>query len=132
MSNYVIGHWNRAKASIGGALSLLRDEYYADSVSLAYYAILHAAKAALQLYGVSTESHSGVHRMFALHLIRPEIVEPEWGDDIRQSADRRLLSNYDVTTTFDETDARESCERAQAVLDRIRILLGDALPAEDE
>jgi uncharacterized protein (UPF0332 family)/predicted nucleotidyltransferase len=132
MSNYVIGHWNRAKASIGGALSLLRDEYYADSVSLAYYAILHAAKAALQFYGVSTESHSGVHRMFALHLIRPGIVEPEWGDDIRQSADRRLLSNYDVTTTFDETDARESCERAQAFLDRIRILLGDALPAEDE
>ena len=95
MSNYVIGHWNRAKASIGGALSLLRDEYYADSVSLAYYAILHAAKAALQIYGVSTESHSGVHRMFALHLVRPGIVEPEWGDDIRQA----LISACSQITT---------------------------------
>ena len=39
----------------------LRDGYYADSVSLAYYAILHAAKASLQLHiGREPICHSGL------------------------------------------------------------------------
>ena len=36
--------------SMGAARSCLRDGYYANSVSLAYYVILHAAKASLQLH----------------------------------------------------------------------------------
>ncbi len=52
----VLGEWKRAAESLGAAESCRRDGYYADSVSRAYYAILHAAKAALYLQGISAES----------------------------------------------------------------------------
>lgn len=45
----VIGEWRRAAEALGAAQSCRRDGFYADAVSRAYYAILHAAKAALQL-----------------------------------------------------------------------------------
>ena len=48
-----IAEWRRATESLGAARSCQRDGYYADSISRAYYAILHAAKAALHLHDVS-------------------------------------------------------------------------------
>ena len=41
----------------------LHGGFYADGVSRAYYAILHAAKAALQLRDVTAESHAAVKRL---------------------------------------------------------------------
>ena len=127
MNPYVIAEWDRAQDSLGIALIGLRDGYYANSISLSYYAILHAAKAALHLYGISAESHSAARRLFGLHLVNPGLIESQWGREIGDSADLRISADYDTMMKFDEADARESCERAQAFLDRIQVLLGDAI-----
>ena len=127
----VVAEWRRATESMGAARSCLRDGYYADSVSLAYYAILHAAKASLQLHGVMAESHTGVRAMFGLHIVRTGLVEREWAAALADSADERTVSDYDAETQFDEQDAREACERADAFLDRIRPLLTSSIPPED-
>ena len=126
-----IAEWRRAVESMGAASSCQRDGYYADAVSRAYYAILHAAKAILQIHGVTAESHTGVRSMFGLHIVKAGLVEPEWGAEIGRSEDRRNVSDYDVSVGFDEQDAREACERAQAFLDRIRPLLTSSIPPQD-
>ena len=126
-----IAEWRRATESMGAARSCQRDGYYADSVSRAYYAILHAAKAALHLHGVTAESHSGVRGMFGLHLVKTGLIEPEWGAEIGRSEGKRNASDYDAETEFDETDAREACDRANAFLDRIRPLLTTSIPPAD-
>lgn len=59
----VIGEWRRATETLGAAYSCRQDGFYADAVSQAYYAILHAAKAALQLQGIAAESHAAVKRL---------------------------------------------------------------------
>ena len=74
----VIAEWRRAAESLGAARSCHRDGYYADTVSLAHYAILHSAKASLQFHGITAESHPGVRRMFGQHLVKTGLVEPEW------------------------------------------------------
>ena len=107
-----------------------RDGYYADSISRAYYAILHAAKAALHLHEVTAESHSGVRSMFGLHIVNTGLVEPEWGAEIGRSEGRRNASDYDAMLHFDEQDAREASDRAAAFLDRIRPLLTGSIPPE--
>ena len=99
----VIAEWRRATESMGAARSCQRDGYYADSVSRAYYAILHAAKAALQLHDVDAESHTGVKRMFGLHIVKTGLIEPEWSAEIGRSEDRRIASDYDAMLHFDET-----------------------------
>ena len=126
----VVAEWRRAMESMGAARSCLRDGFYADSVSRAYYAILHAAKASLQLHGVTAESHTGVRRMFGLHIVRTGLVESDWAAALADSADERISSDYDAATQFDEADARDACERAEAFLNRIRSLLAPSIPSE--
>ena len=127
----VIAEWRRATESMGAARSCQRDGYYADSVSRAYYAILHAAKAALQLHDVDAESHTGVKRMFGLHIVKTGLIEPEWSAEIGRSEGRRIASDYDAMLHFDEQDAREACDRADAFLNRIHPLLTSSIPPED-
>ena len=126
-----IAEWRRAVESMGAARSCQRDGYHADSVSRAYYAILHAAKAALELHDVTAESHAGVRRMFGLHLVKTGLVEPEWASAIGDSADERVASDYDASLEFDEQDAREASNRAAAFLNRIRPLLTRSIPPQD-
>ena len=119
----VLGEWKRAAEGLGAAESCRRDGYYADSVSRAYYAILHAAKAALYLRGITAESHAAVKRLFGLHLIQTGLIEAEWGSFAGESLDLRLTADYDVETPFSEMDAREEYSRARSFLVRIRVLL---------
>ena len=70
--NMVMAEWSRAREALRAAETLTRNRCYADGISRAYYAILHAAKAALQVHNVAAESHAAVRRMFGLHLIAQE------------------------------------------------------------
>ena len=86
----VLAEWRRATQSLGAAQSCRRDGFYADSMSRTYYAILHAAKAALQLRDVAAESHAALKRLFGLHLNQTGLVEPEWGVYIGIGLDAQL------------------------------------------
>jgi uncharacterized protein (UPF0332 family) len=68
--NMVLAEWNRSRESLRAAQTLTRDGLYADAISRAYYAILHAAKAALHVHDIVAESHPAVRRMFGLHLVK--------------------------------------------------------------
>lgn len=70
----VLAEWKRSIECLGAAGSCHRDGFYADSVSRAYYAVLHAAKAALSLQGIDAESHAAVKRLFDHLHHRPERV----------------------------------------------------------
>ena len=83
----VLAEWKRATDGLGAAQSCRRDGFHADAVSRAYYAILHAAKAALQVHGVTAESHAAVKRLFGLHLVRTGEIEAEWGTFAGESLD---------------------------------------------
>ena len=92
-------------------------------MSRAYYAILHAAKAALLTHGVAAESHSGVKRMFGKHLVRAGHVEGRWAEYLTKSADDRLTADYDSGVCFAADEARLECERAREFAERIRAYL---------
>jgi uncharacterized protein len=128
----VLAEWRRATGSLGAAASCRRDGFYADSVSRAYYAMLHAAKAALQICDIAAESHAAVKRLFGLHLIVPGLIEGEWGSVFGESSDSRLAAEYDVESEFCILDAAEECDRARAFMMRIReLLLASGLTAEE-
>ncbi len=96
------------------------------------YAILHAAKAALQVHGVSAESHAAVKRLFGLHVLQAGLVETEWGTYLGESSEARLTADYDVEAHLSEEDAAEETERARAFLLRMRkLLLANGLTIEE-
>jgi uncharacterized protein len=118
--NLVLAEWLRAYASLQAAENLTRDGLYADAISRAYYAILHAAKAGLHVHDVAAESHPAVRRLFGLHLIKSEEIEPQWSAYLTASLDDRLAADYDVETEFSRKEATTECVRAREFLKRIK------------
>ena len=118
--NMVVAEWSRFREALRAAETLPRDRCYADAISRAYYAILHAAKAALYVHDVAAESHAAVRRMFGLHLVRPGAIEAEWSAYLVESLDDRLAADYDVETSFSKEEARGECRRSREFLSRVK------------
>lgn len=127
-----LAEWKRAVSSLRAAQVLLQEELYADSISRSYYAVFHAAKAALQIHDINAESHEAVKRLFGLHLIKPGYIESEWSEYLSEGRDERLAADYDVVLNFNEQKAMEEYNRAKEFLLRIkRYLLENGSPEEE-
>src|SRR6266851_4811317 len=101
--------WQRASQALGAAEVLREAGYPADALSRAYYATLHAAKAALAVPEVLTTSHAAVRRMFGLHLIQTGAIESAWASHLAESLDDRLAADYDVEAQVTMAEATEAC-----------------------
>lgn len=131
------GEWRRAEECLGAATLCLDHGFYADAVSRAYYAVLHATKAALA-YVTATdveaagdilpETHEGVTNRFGLRLVRPGHIERMWATILGQLNQLRFSADYDVMTIISETVSREAAGRSASSLERIRSLLRGDVP----
>lgn len=116
----VLAEWQRALGALRASEVLTREECFDDAVSRTYYAVLHAAKAALYVHDVAAESHAGVRRMFGLHLIKTGEVEKEWAVHLGESLDDRLAADYDPEVAFSQKDARRECRQTRRFVRRLR------------
>jgi hypothetical protein len=116
----VLSEWRRARQTLRAAQLLSAGECPEDAVSRAYYAVLHATKAALAVHDIAATSHAGARRMFGLHLVRTGEVEAEWASWLGESADDRLAADYDSSVSVSDEEAREDVRRARRFLNRIR------------
>ena len=73
----VLGEWTRSRRTLLAAELLAREGYPEDAIARSYYAILHAAKAALFIHDIAAGSHAGVRRLFGKHLILSGAIERE-------------------------------------------------------
>ena len=89
----VIGEWRRSKESLGAADTLACSGYASDAVSRAYYAIMHAARAALFVHGVATTSHAATRRMFGTQLVGRGEIESAWASELAEGLDERLAAD---------------------------------------
>ena len=127
--------WQRARECLGAARLCFDHGFFADAISRSYYAVLHAAKAALA-YVIATDAeaaedvlpqtHEGVTNRFGLRLVKSGYVERAWAAYLGQLSQLRFSADYDVMTTFSETECREAVERSASFLNRIQALLGGA------
>ena len=118
--------WKRSERALGAAELLLQAGYYEDAISRAYYAVLHAAKAALLARDTAAESHTAVRRLFGKELVQQGVVEKEWAIILAQQQDERTLDDYDVELTLPRELAEHRVEDAQRFQDRIRSFLDSA------
>jgi uncharacterized protein (UPF0332 family) len=59
------GYLEKSKKKLEVAKRLSAEGFYEDAISRAYYAIFHAAQAALLIEGAKAETHQGVVRLLA-------------------------------------------------------------------
>ena len=128
----VIAEWRRGRQSLRASELLMQSGYREDAVSRAYYAILHAAKAALFVHDVAVASHASVRRMFGLHLVRTGEIEREWAHCLAGVSDDRLTADYNVHTRFTSEETRYECRQAREFMERVeRDLLDNGLTDEE-
>ena len=110
----------------------MQSNYHEDAVSRAYYAVLHAARAALFVHDVAAASHASVRRMFGLHLVRTGEIEREWARRLAGVSDGRLAADYNVHMRFTNEEARYEFRQARDFVKRIeRYLLDSGLTGEE-
>ena len=128
----LLAEWRRSVRSLAAARLLAREGYAEDAVSRTYYAILHAAKAALLVHDVTVDSHAALRRLFGEHLVRGGRIEREWAVHLRVGLEDRLAADDDAVHVVAVGDALQEVERAEAFVARIRsYLLDNALTESD-
>lgn len=103
------------------AAGILRDSgVHFKSVASSYYAVYHAAKAALLLKGVVPQSHEGLERMFGLYYVKPKDIEVDIGRIIGRLMKLRGEADYYPESVFDLKDSSEAIEMAERFIENIK------------
>jgi uncharacterized protein (UPF0332 family) len=89
----------RARRSAASAKLLFDDDDLNGACNRAYYAMFDAARAAVLAGGepVNSEAiktHSGLVAAFILHVIKPGLIQAQYGRSLRQVDQIRLIADY--------------------------------------
>ena len=117
-------------ASAGRALDdaelLASNERVESAISRAYYAIFHAARAALYANDSHPITHRGVKTEFGRLLVKPGVVEKEYNTILQEARDQRQVADYEAG----ELDllpsielARDIVAKAKKFIDRMSVLV---------
>jgi hypothetical protein len=109
----------RADKALRAARTLLENRLYEDSVSRAYYAVLHAAKAALVTLRIEPESHRAVRQMFGLHFIKPKKIEKDFAAILAAEQEDRQISDYNIDIEIERDRALKRVKDAERFIQRI-------------
>lgn len=115
----------RAHKSLGAADLLLKGKFFEDATSRAYYAVLHAAKAALGQHQCAPKTHQGTQRMFAKLMVKSGLIEPEYSGIFSEEHDSRELCDYTSHFEMAQLDADRIVAEAARFVDRIERYLKD-------
>ena len=115
--------WKRARRALEAAEALRERELAEDAVSRAYYAVLHAAKAALLTRDIVTESHAAVRRLFGRELVRTGEIERDWAKVLLREQEEREVADYEVGAVINLATAEELVGDARRFLERMAAYL---------
>jgi uncharacterized protein (UPF0332 family) len=116
----VAGELVLAEECVAAARHEAAGGFHRRAVSSAYYAVFHAARAALARSGLEARSHSGVRHLFALHLIRPGVFPPSDARLLRYLQKDREEADYVHVAPFGPAAAAEAIDRAADFLTRVQ------------
>ncbi len=103
----------KAERKLHVAQRLLADGDCEDAVSRAYYAMFHAAKAALSLEQSYPKTHSGLVSDFGSKLVRPGKLPKDLGVSLSEAKSIRELADYALTPGITQEDAKHIVEIAK-------------------
>jgi len=106
--------WERLDA----AKYLFDGGFYKDSVSRAYYSMYHAAVAILTLKNIKARRHSGVLRMFGLHVIQEEDMEHYYAKSLKFAKQERKKGDYGIFAEISEEEAETVIDDDEKFLKR--------------
>lgn len=87
---------DRAREDLDTAQDLLKASRWRDVANRAYYTIFHLASAALLWLGAERARHSGIQAAFGEFLVKPGLIEVEYGRIYRKVREWREEQDYSI------------------------------------
>jgi len=113
-------HFKGAEEFLKEADYLLRGGFYSGVIGRSYYAMFHAATAALLALGIERSSHGGVIAAFGQYLTKPEKLPTRLHAHFREAFNMRIQCDYLPPPHNTKEAARTSVERALEFVDSCR------------
>lgn len=113
-------HLEKAIERLRVAEKLFRDGDYEDAVSRTYYAMSHAARAALSTVNVFPKTHEGVVSEFGRKLVLTGVFPKELGKNLANVKAARETYEYSVTATVGKSEAEAILSNAQRLVNAIK------------
>jgi uncharacterized protein (UPF0332 family) len=115
--------WDKGREAAHAARLLLDHDDPNGAADRAYFAMFHAARAALAKVDTAlaqTKRHATVIRRFGLHLIKAGGLDAELGRALSLAFDIRTIADYEPVFV-DPSEAREVVESAERFLDVVAL-----------
>lgn len=109
----------RCKDDIETAELLIEWGKYRPAISRAYYAVFTIASAALLVFDFRLHKHSAVESAVHQYLVKPGLIEPEYGRIYSRAFKHRLEADYKDEAQFSAEKARQILSDAERFVARL-------------
>jgi uncharacterized protein (UPF0332 family) len=109
----------KARERLDAAHHLLREGFYEDAISRAYYSMYFAAKALLLKKSIIVKTHRGLISKFGLEFVSKGLVEEYYGRALRIAEELREEADYSISRKISEEEAEAVVDDAEKFLNRI-------------
>lgn len=113
-----------AREELGAADQLIGLTLYRIALTRVYFAVFHAARAALYAQGYDPKTHQGVLTLFNQHLVRPGHLKPLNARVLARLQKYREQADYGESFIVDEAGAREEATAALEFVEQAEELIG--------
>jgi uncharacterized protein (UPF0332 family) len=113
----------RSHEALDSAELLLKAGMLKDAVTRAYYAVFHAARAALATRRQSAKTHSGILRVFSKEFVKTGFIEAEYARVFSSEQEDREFCDYDASFRITKDTAQSRIQEASEFVERIERFL---------
>lgn len=113
-----------ARERLAAARETLASHFFSTSVSLAYYAMLYAARAALSEEGTYAKTHAGTWNLFGQTFVETRRLDPDLFTAAREVLPLRLGTDYEARDVS-PAEAQEVVDLAGRFLAGVEALFPD-------
>jgi uncharacterized protein (UPF0332 family) len=115
---------SRCEEAVHAARTLLVENLYAESISRAYYAVIHSVMLLLVDTGTDTRNPVEAERLFTTLFVEEHGLNPEFSILFQGLCRAKRATDHDFLAKYSGDDARESITKARAFIDLTRTHFG--------
>ncbi|HWY28184.1 MAG TPA: HEPN domain-containing protein [Candidatus Sulfotelmatobacter sp.] len=118
----------KAEVKLGAARELFVGGFFEDSASRSYYAMFHAARAALTKVGVTTRTHEGTVSEFGRRLVMEGVFSRDLGKALAEAKAARETYEYSATMEIERGEAEALLRDAENFVAQVKSKLRSLKP----
>ena len=111
---------SEAEKRLDVARHLMKEGFYDDAVSRAYYSMYFSTVALFLTRNIRVKTHKGLIARFGLEFIDTGLIERYYGRALRIAEELRSEADYSISREISEDEARETIKDAEKFLVRLK------------